>query len=254
MIMQTELTKLGTLADKIKEKIPERISVDSLYDVRMWIEDTIKAQGYEVLFPPNITPGSILSHSTPLPQDSDPLGKEDFTTIDLGIKGKNYMVDTAITLVHPQSEGILTSYRECMQRAIHRITTLYQEKGKILIRDVTRIVQQEYCEFLIVEECCAHEIKGLELYHRLIPMGCLRYSNPDAECQLGPGSLITLEPHVALGKRYHLRESPGRIVQDGSIYKVGDGKEARSILSLNCKGFYQEHMLLFGDTGVSVVT
>lgn len=253
MTIPTELIELGLLANTLKERILQ-LRGASFCKIREVLETAIKEK-FLVLFPVNIAPGYILGHDTPLSDDQRNLGDQDFTTIDFGIKGSKYMIDTAITLVKPESEPILANYREAMNRTIEAIRQEYRKQTRIKIKQITRIVQECFAHFTIVEECCAHQIKGDELYHRIIPMGAIKFGSRDAQDFILAGDTITIEPHVSLRADYRLEGAPGKIRKEGSLYVSTEfGAGEIDILLLRDYGFYQEHVLFFGgiQTGYRV--
>jgi len=244
----------GLLVDELKSYVARAAGVP-IYEVRRHIESRIADRGYKVLFPVNINPGKILSHSTPDTCSQEVMGDAAMTTVDFGFYDSQVMIDTAITLPQPSQVQELTLYRAALHQVVDRLRHQYATQGRLSRSYITRCVQQVVGEkWNIVEECGAHSmvVQPAQLHKEIIPMGHRKYGLAP-QVWFEKGSVITLEPHVTpfSGKKYRVRYVPGKIAKDaqGPAYHVGAGDEPRvhQIHLATGKGWYEEVDLRLGD-------
>ena len=248
-----DLRRAGAWATRLKDRMVRQIHPGSrLGQIRGWVEQAIRTQGYQVLFPLNLCPSQVLAHKTVAIQDQTPVTSP--LTLDLGFRGPGVLIDTAVTIGWGPDLALIQGYRVLMAQAIRVLGQEYRARGFLRIGTVTRLVHQLFAgSGTLVEECCGHVMAYPSLYHKTIPYG-IRYMSPDQGYQIQPGQVFTLEPHFLPGfGRYTLGETPGHIIQEGDRYGYGQGgiPEIRT----SRPGFYQEHVLYLGpDRELVVIT
>ncbi len=204
----------GRILADVRNAAVKKVKVGGrLLDLAEEIERTIRQQGGEVAFPPNISRNEEAAHATPSKDDASVFGN-DLIKLDIGVHIDGYIADTAVTVDLGKHETLVKASNDALDSALDVV------KAGVDIGEISAVIEKaiEGYGVLPVVNLTGH---GLERYTQHAPP-----SVPNRKIQSGvklkERQVVAIEPFASDGN--------GRVHEAGKveIFSFARAKPIRS--------------------------